>query len=184
MATTWISVGMQLGYPTPGLIDTGNVPASGTGTAVTKIPIGTISQFRDIGSTQLGMGEFIWLPGVASTIVGSWCSFTTSDGTINTGSTTLWAGTASTPFPLAVATAAVILTTNWGWYQIGGAAICATNGTIAAGNAASWQAAGVVQAATVATKNVDSAIALSANGVPGTNQAIYFLERPASQSAV
>lgn len=183
MASNWISVGSTLGYPQPGVISSGITLNGGT-TLVTPIPVGTIGTFRDIGSTLLGFGEFIWLPGVASTILGSWVSYIISTGASNAGSSTLWAGTASSAFPLAVATCANAASTTWAWYQIEGAAICATNGTIAAGNSAAWQAAGVVQAAAVATKNVDGAIASSANGVPGTNQAIYILDRPASQSAV
>lgn len=177
MASQWVSDDLQLGYFAPGTTDAG---VTINGTLQSKYAVGTIAMFRDIGTTQLGAGEFIWLPGVASTIVGSWVSYTTSSGTSNAGSTTLWAGTASTPFPLAVATAANITTTTWAWYQIGGSAICATNGTIAAGNPAAWQAAGVVQGTAVSTKNVIGAIAESANGVPATNQAIYLLSRPSA----
>lgn len=174
MASNWISSGnAALGLPQPGLVYTTNQ----------SVVVGTRAKFRDVGTTFLSEGEFIWLPGVANTILGSWVSFTTTDGTVNTGSTTLWAGTANLSYPLAVATAATVVST-WGWYQIYGAAICAINGTIAAGNAAAWQAAGVVQAAAVATKNVEGVIALSANSVPASGQAIYFLDYPSSQTAV
>ena len=178
MASQWVSVDEQLGYITPGVTDAGVTINS---SVVSRYAVGTIAQFRDVGTTQLGSGEFIWLPGVASTIVGSWVSYSTSSGTSNTGATTLWAGTASTPFPLAVATVANAASTTWAWYQISGAAVCATSGTIAAGNPAAWQAAGVVQGTVVSTKNVVGAIALSANGVPGTNQAIYLLNRPSAE---
>lgn len=174
MASNWISSGNAgLGFPKPGIVYDANQ----------SIVVGTRARFRDIGTTFLSEGEFIWLPGVANTILGSWVSFSTTDGTVNTGSTTLWAGTASTSFPLAVATAAIVAS-SWGWYQIYGAAICAISGTIAAGNSAAWQAAGVVQAAAVATKNVEGVIALSANAVPAANQAIYFLSYPSAQTAV
>lgn len=174
MASNWISSGnTSLGFPKPGIVYDSNQ----------SIVVGTRAKFRDIGTTFLSEGEFIWLPGVANTILGSWVSFSTTDGTVNTGSTTLWAGTANLSFPLAVATAAIVAS-SWGWYQIYGAAICAISGTIAAGNAAAWQAAGVVQAAAVATKNVEGVIALSANAVPAANQAIYFLSYPSAQTAV
>lgn len=174
MASLWISSGnSQLGMAVPG-----NIYSTNQG-----IIIGTRARFRDIGTTLLGEGEFIWLPGAASTILGSWCSYTTSDGTANTGSSVLWAGTANLPYPLAVATAATVAST-WGWYQVYGAAICAISGTIAAGNGAAWQAAGVVQAAAVATKNVEGAIALSADAVPVAGKAIYQLAYPSSQTAV
>ncbi len=173
MASQWVSVSLQLGYPVPGIVyDT-----------VMGLPVGQRGQFRDVGTTKLGFGEFIWLPGVASTVLGDWVSFTTSDGTANTGATVRWAGTANLSYPLALATCASVAST-WAWYQVYGAAICNTNGTIAAGNAAAWQATAVVQAAAVATKNVEGVIAMSANGVPATNQAIYFLSFPSSQTAV
>lgn len=174
MASNWISgANAPLGYPQPGVIYDTNM----------GIPIGSTAKFRDIGTTLLGEGEFIWLPGAASTILGSWVSYTTSDGTANTGSTVLWAGTANLPFPLAVATCASVAA-KWAWYQRTGSAICAISGTIAAGNGAAWQAAGVVQAAAVATKNVEGAIAASANAVPAAGQAIYLLSYPGSQTAV
>lgn len=174
MASNWISAGNAgLGFPKPGIVYDTNQ----------GLVIGSRARFRDIGTTLLGEGEFIWLPGAASTILGSWCSYSTSNGVANTGSSVLWAGTANSSFPLAVATAATIAST-WGWYQIFGAAICAISGTIAAGDSAAWQAAGVVQAAAVATKNVEGVIAVSANAVPAANQAIYQLAYPASQTAV
>ncbi len=173
MASLWISVDTHAGYPQPGLVYTTNQ----------GLVIGATAKFRDTGTTFLGEGDFIWLPGVANTILGSWVSYTTSTGHANTGSTTLWAGTANLPYPLAVATCASVAST-WAWYQRAGSAICAVNGTIAAGNGAAWQAAGVVQAAAVATKNVEGAIAQSADDVPATDQAIYLLSYPSAQTAV
>jgi len=174
MASQWVSSGNSaLGFPVPGVVyddDQG-------------LAIGTRAKFRDVGTTFLGEGEFIWLPGAASTVLGSWVSYSTSDGTSNAGSSVLWAGTANSSFPLAVATAATVADT-WGWYQVYGAAICRISGSIAAGNSAAWQAAGVVQAAAVATKNVEGVIALSANAVPAANQAIYQLSYPSAQTAV
>lgn len=175
MASDWISSGNSaLGYAKPGIVYTTNQ----------GMVIGQRAKFRDVGTTFLGEGEFIWLPGGTSVILGSWCTFSTSDGTANTGATTLWAGTANLPYPLAVATAAIVGST-WGWFQIYGAAICGISGTIVAGNGAAWQASGIVQgSAAVATKNVEGAIALSAHAVPAANQAIYFLSYPSSQTAV
>lgn len=170
MASQWISSGNSpLGFPAPGNVYDNNM----------GIAIGTTAKFRDIGTTFLGEGDFIWLPGGTSVILGSWCQYTTSDGTANTGSVALWAGTANSGFPLAIATAATIAST-WGWYQRSGSAICAINGTIAAGNGASWQAAGVVQATPVADKSVTSVRAQTAHSVPAAGQAIYLLGYPAA----
>lgn len=174
MASNWISVDTHPGYPKPGTVYDTNM----------GLPIGTTAKFRDTGTTFLGEGDFIWLPGAASTVIGNWVTYTTSDGTSNAGSTTRWAGTANLPYPLAVATCSSVAST-WAWYQRAGAAICSISGTIVAGNGAAWQATAVVQgSAAVATKNVEGAIAMSAEGVPAANQAIYLLSYPSSQTAV
>jgi hypothetical protein len=73
---------------------------------------------------------------------------------------------------------------KWGWYQIGGAAIVATSGTITAGNPLYFQTTGVVQSAAVNGKQIDHAVASSSNGTPTTNQAIVTLDRPAVQSQI
>lgn len=164
---TWISESTQLGWPAPGTVDTSM-----------KVPAGTVATYRD---AVLGGGEFIYLLGVANTLLGSVVTYALSDGVSLNGTTTLWAGTANTGAPVAVATAA-ILATNWGWYQIGGAAIVASSGTVAAGNPLYFQAAGVVQAAAVNGKQMAGALASSANGVPTTNQIIATLDRPKVQN--
>ncbi len=164
---TWISDSTQLGAPAPGNVD-----------ASMLVPGGTIRTFRD---AVLGEGEFIYLLGVANTVLGSVVSYNISDGVSLVGATALWAGTAGTGAPVAVATAAIVAS-KWGWYQIGGAAIVATSGTIAAGNPLYFQAAGVLQSAAVNGKQIQGAWAFSANGVPTTNQAIVTLDRPHVQS--
>lgn len=183
MSTLWTSADLPLGWITPGNIDSGRTIVTG-GSAIPSIAIGTIAKFVDAGTTQLGVGEFIFLPGVASTTAGDWVSYVTSDGG-GTGpnygaATTRWAGTASSGIPLAIATAATVAST-WGWYQISGSAICKISGTIAAGNGAAWQATATVQAAAVTGKNVVAVQATSANGVPSAGLAIYTLNRPAVQ---
>lgn len=173
----WVNIDSHLGYPEPGIVDSGVTINS---VVVSRLPVGTTATFRDISTLGLGAGEFIWLPGVASTAAGDWVSYVTSDGANSGGATARWAGTASTGYPLAVATAATVAST-WGWYQIVGAAVCNTNGTIAAGNGAAWQATATVQAAAVTGKNVIGVQAGSANGVPAANQAIYTLRYPTVQ---
>lgn len=166
---TWISESTQLGWSAPGTIDTSM-----------KVPAGTVATYRD---AVLGGGEFIYLLGVASTILGSAVTYQLSDGVSLNGTTALWAGTTYTGAPVAFATAAIVAT-NWGWYQIGGAAIVATSGTVAAGNPLYFQVAGVVQAAAVNGKQIVGAYAASANGVPTTNQAIATIDRPTVQGQV
>jgi hypothetical protein len=80
------------------------------------VPLGTIVRADD--STN-GEGEFIYLAGVASTVVGSLVTFDPLGKT-----TALVAATASLDQPLAVATAASTLHC-YGWYQISGVAAIA-----------------------------------------------------------
>jgi hypothetical protein len=76
--------------------------------------LGTIVRAKD--STQ-GVGEFIYLLGVASTVVGS---VVTYDAT--TWQTALLANTANQARPVAVAMSANVAS-EYGWYQIGGLAV-------------------------------------------------------------
>lgn len=78
-------------------------------------PIGTIVKASD---PTYGEGEFIYLYGCASTVVGSVVTYNTL-----TGATTLIANTANLAAPVAVAMAANTGTTTAGWYQISGAAV-------------------------------------------------------------
>ncbi len=172
MASDWISVNGQLGYPKPGSVDSS-----------AAVPLGTVASFRDIGSTALGLGEFIYLKGVASTVAGSVVSYQVSDGTAQTGTTILWAGTANVTYPLALATAATVAST-YGWYQIGGSGIAAISGSITAGNDLFWQAAGVLSATAIAGKGVMALQAASAHAVPASGQAIVTMDRPTSQGGV
>ena len=166
---TWISESTQIGWTAPGNVDDSML-----------VPGGTVATFRD---AVLGGGEFIYLLGAANTILGSVVTYVVSTGVSLSGVTTLWAGTASTGAPVAVATAAIVAA-KWGWYQIGGAAIVATSGTVTAGNPLYFQTTGVVQAAAVNGKQIVGAVAGSANGVPTTNQTIVTLDRPMVQAQI
>jgi hypothetical protein len=79
-------------------------------------PIGTIVRAVDVGTAQLGEGEFIYLKGIGSVAAGSVVSYDQSvpscellvdDGRIG---------------QIAVAMAAVVAS-NYGWFQISGAAV-------------------------------------------------------------
>lgn len=183
----WVSVNTQLGWPAPGVVD---APTARADTfTYPSIPIGTVAQFRDTGTTQLGVGTFIYLPGVASTTAGDWVEWIGADATTtssNKGATTTrWAGTANTGKPLAVATAAVTATTKYGWYQLQGAAICNISGTVTTGDKVFYGgAAGQVQSTVVGGKQVLGAQASSANGVPNTTNAIYTLSYPFVQGQI
>src|SRR6185312_13105688 len=82
--------------------------------------VGTIAQFTD---PTYGTGEFIWLNGCASTVVGDVVIYDQ-----NAGTTTL--ATAGSRGPAAVAMS-INLATYQGWYQISGSAVV-KSGTVAA----------------------------------------------------
>jgi hypothetical protein len=81
-----------------------------------KHPLGLIVQGRD---PSLGMGEFIYLKGVGSTILGSIVNY---DDNFTTALDT--SATAGPSRPLAVALAACTAS-YYGWYQISGLAVAA-----------------------------------------------------------
>lgn len=76
-----------------------------------KMQLGQIVRCKDADN---GVGEFIYLKGVASTVVGSWVTYNADDWT-----STLIAGNAIGP--VAVAMSACVAN-EYGWYQIGGKA--------------------------------------------------------------
>jgi len=76
-------------------------------------PLGTIIRASD---PTFGQGEFIYLLGVASTVVGNVVTYSTT-----TYQTTLSPNTANNVNPLAVAMSANVAG-QFGWYQIGGLA--------------------------------------------------------------
>ena len=76
-------------------------------------PLGTITKAYD---STLGEGEFIYLLGVASTVVGSLVTWNAT-----TFQTTLSPNTAKNAAPVAVAMSANVAA-QYGWYQIGGLA--------------------------------------------------------------
>ncbi len=83
----------------------------------TALPIGFIARGLDSASGK-GGGEFVYLPGVANTVVGSLVVYNPA-----AQSTTLAPNTANLGQPLAVAMAACATTKNFGWYQISGVAV-------------------------------------------------------------
>jgi len=88
----------NLGFPLITAVDTS-----------AKVPVGTIVTATD---PTYGSGEFIYLKGVADTVVGSVVVYNMDDG-----STALAAANAIGPVALAMA---ATVADRWGWYQIQG----------------------------------------------------------------
>ena len=80
-----------------------------------NVPLGTIIRAIDKDTTDYGVGEFIYLQGVASTAIGSAVVYNADDF-----STTL--ASANAVGSVAFAMAATVAN-EYGWYQIGGKAV-------------------------------------------------------------
>lgn len=131
-----------------------------------------------------GEGEFVYMLGVASTIAGSVVTYGGATTGTPTWQTTLAPATANLAQPLAVAMSANVAS-QFGWYHISGHAVCATNGTLAAGPGPVYLAGtGQLSSTAVAGKQVENAINVTATGTPAANQAVVEIQRPAAQGAI
>ena len=130
--------------------------------------LGTIVSASD---PTYGVGEFIYLKGVASTAVGSWVTYNADDF-----STTLLAANAIGP--VAVAMSANVAS-QYGWYQISGKAVGkALTGYV--DNALVWgtATAGSVDDAVVDGDMVHLAKGASAVDTPSTGLAEFEIHHP------
>lgn len=139
-----------------------------------KAQVGLIVQAKD---PTYGVGEFIYLQGVAATAIGSWVTYNADDN-----STALLAANAIGP--VAVAMSATIAST-YGWYQISGNAV----GKVAASfadnaNVYATATAGTVDDAIVAGDRVKLAKGASAIGTPSAGLAEMEISRPFMDDAL
>lgn len=128
-------------------------------------------------SSDYGMGEFIFLKGVASCEIGSWVTYNADDHTA-----TLLAANAIGP--VAVAMAACV-SGYGGWFQIGGKAVGkALTGFADNANVYATATAGSVDDAAVAGDRVKLAKGASALGTPSAGLAEFEIARPFMDDAV
>ena len=80
-------------------------------------PFGTIRKAKDVGVTDYGEGEFIYVKGVASGAVAAWCGYEVEAGAAG-GATIL--AVADGNYPIGVMVSALDATTDFGWLQISG----------------------------------------------------------------
>ncbi len=133
-----------------------------------KHPLGTIIQAYD---ATYGMGEFIYLKGVASTAQGSWVTFNADDF-----ATALLAANAIGG--VGVAMAATVADT-YGWYQINGKSVAKVAASFADNGALYATAtAGTADDAVVAGDRIKNALGASAIDTPATGFAEVELNRP------
>lgn len=152
----------SLGYPQIGDV------VSTTDAYVSGPPLGTIVTAVD---PTYGSGEFIYLTGVASTVVGNVVVYNADDFSTTRAS-------ANAIGPLAVAMAATVANTE-GWYQISGKGV-ATVAALFADNANCYLTAtpGVVDDAVVAGDYINNMKGASAVGTPSAGLAEVELARP------
>lgn len=136
-----------------------------------KVPLGTRIQALDKASTAYGVGEFIYLEGVASTVVGSFVTYDQDDN-----STALLAANAIGPVATAMS---VCVANNYGWYQIFGQAVGKGLASLADNaNIYSTATAGSVDDAVVAGDRVQNAKTTSALDTPSTGLVEVELQYP------
>jgi len=133
--------------------------------------LGLIVQAVDRAATAYGAGEFVYLKGVASTVLGSFVTYNADDN-----STALLAANAIGP----VATSMSInVASSFGWYQISGKAVgkakasYADNGLVYA-----TSTAGSIDDAVVAGDRVKLALGASAVDTPSSGLAEFEIQRP------
>lgn len=128
-----------------------------------------------------GEGEFIYLLGVVSTVVGSCVTWDGASSGTPTYQTVLAPATAQLGQPLAFAMSANVAG-QFGWYQVAGNVVASTNGTLAAGPGKVYLAgSGQVTSTQGNGVNILSCRNCTATGTPAANQAVLQIERPSAQ---
>lgn len=145
-------------------------------TQAADIHLGTIVRATD---PTYGPGEFIYLKGVASTVVGSMVDFDPYLGT-----TVLSPATGGTG-PVAVAMSANVAN-QYGWYQISGtAAVKAPNAMTVGADVFSLAATpGSVDDAAVNGEQILNAKVTTTTGTPSSGLALILINRPFHQGQI
>lgn len=144
-------------------------------------PLGKIINAYD---PTYGAGEFIYLLGVASTAVGSVVTYGGVSGSAPQYQTALAPSTANLAQPLAVAMSANVAS-QYGWYQIGGTAVVADNGTLTGTPAPVYLAgSGQVTSTAAAGKQVLNARAIANDGTPSAGSCLVEINRPFAQGQI
>ena len=168
----------QAGYFPIAATDSGIVSSynsvTGSTTAIPTPPAAPGMIVNAIDPTY-GGGEFICLPGCASTIVGSVVRYNATSF-----ATTLLANTANAVEPVAVAMSANAATTTWGWYQISGQAVMAKTAVILLPNVAVYisATAGKVKALQSTGLQITAAKTGSATTASASGTVVVFINRP------
>lgn len=140
-------------------------------------PVGKIIRAND---STYGVGEFIYLKGVASTAIGSLVTYNTSSFT-----TALAAVGTNKAQPIAVAMSANVAN-QWGWYQISGIAVAKKTCTVSlAANAAVGVLTVGLVAGTGSGKEISGAlVAAVASATAGGTTVQLVVNRPHMQGRI
>lgn len=140
-------------------------------------PVGKIVRAYD---STYGVGEFIYLKGVANTVVGSLVTYNTSSFT-----TALAPVGTNKAQPIAVAMSANVAD-QWGWYQISGIAVMKKTCTVSlAANAAVGVLTAGLVAGTGSGKEISGAlVAAVASATAGRTTVQVVVNRPHMQGRV
>lgn len=144
-----------------------------------RVPVGTIVKGYD--DTQ-GEAEFIYLPGVASTVAGDMVEYDLAPGAQATVRATN-ATSSNSGRPVAWAMAAVVAS-SYGWYQISGVAVGNTVAGTAAGVCMASATAGSVGNTADAGDQVLGARISTAVGTPAAGQSYITINRPFKQGQI
>lgn len=153
----------------PGLV--GGVQDIDATSTTQNFPLGTIVQAKDFASTDYGVGEFIYLKGVASTAVGSVVTY-------DAGGFSTALASANAVGPIAVAMSANVAD-QYGWYQISGRGVVKGLASLAA-DALCYltSTAGSVDDAVVVGDAIHFMETTSALGTPSAGLAEVTMTRP------
>lgn len=126
-----------------------------------------------------GSGEFIYLKGIGSTVVGSLVDYDPFLGTTALAPATVGTG------PVAVAMS-INIANQFGWYQIAGAAAVKAPNAMAVGAEVFMLAAtpGSVDDAAVAGEQIIGAKVSTTTGTPGTGLGMITINRPSHQGQI
>ena len=151
--------------------------AISTTDTVQNHPLGTILRAND---PVYGDGEFIYLLGVASTIVGSVVTYDAS-----TYQTVLSAVGGNIPRAVAVSMSAN-LASSYGWYQISGQAVVAKTATVslAAGAAVGVLTTGLIAGTGTGKEITGAVVAAVASNTAGRVTVKVMIARPTKQGRI
>lgn len=155
----------------------GHQPIADTSTTQ-KHPLGTIISAHD---PTYGAGEFIYLKGVASTVVGSIVNF---KGT--TYQTALGYAGENVPSPVAIAMSANVAD-QYGWYQISGLAVAAKSSAVsfaAAAKVAVSSSTGLAVATISGNELQGAMVSAVASAASGRTTVTLVVNRPSMQGRV